>query len=187
MPSCGPSRSHGASSGGLGSRAPRSGKSSTAAQRLSSDVTDSLPGRPGVEPPPAGSITLQPVGDSPTQPITPATSHQEETKAVTEPAQPISSAPVKPAQPELDTSLTPKAIFSPQPQLPSAVRLLMGREPLDATYLLYITPEGRVSAVDSVRPIPLGDDSIVRTLRLWRYPARKKPLSIPVDFHFPGY
>lgn len=171
----------------LAARSSRSGKNSIATQRLPSGPDVSPPGRSGAEPAAAVASALPPAREPPTPLVVATASDPEEPKVASEPARVTSLAPVAVVQPELDTSLTPRAIFSPQPELPSSVRLAVGRQPLDATYLLYITTEGRVSAVDSVRAIPLGDDSIVRTLRLWRYPARKKPLSLQVDFHFPGY
>lgn len=55
------------------------------------------------------------------------------------------------------------------PTLPASVRSLFKGEQLTGSYLMCIGERGTVESVRAVRAVPTADDSIIKTLRTWRY------------------
>jgi hypothetical protein len=55
------------------------------------------------------------------------------------------------------------------PTLPAIVRSLFRGEQLTGSYLMCIGERGTVESIRAVRSVPTADDSIIKTLRTWRY------------------
>lgn len=62
-----------------------------------------------------------------------------------------------------------------EPRLPAYVLSAFRGERLTATYKVCVSGSGRVDAVTPIHPLPLGDETVVATLRTWRYlPTRAR-------------
>jgi len=70
------------------------------------------------------------------------------------------------------------AISQENPRLPDVVKAQRRGSTVTGSYKVCIAQSGNISSVDVVQGIPGADDTIISTVRTWRY----KPQAIPLCF-----